>query len=44
MSGHRTTSRIFTRTTRDDMAIFGLDPVDLIAGELSRRQRRLVEA
>ena len=26
------------------MAIFGIDPVDLIAGKLPRRQRRLVEA
>jgi hypothetical protein len=27
-----------------DVAVFGLDPVDLIAGSLPRRQRRLVEA
>ena len=26
------------------MAIFGIHPVDLIAGKLPRRQRRLVEA
>jgi len=29
---------------QDDVAIFGIDPVDLIAGALPRRQRRLVEA
>ncbi len=29
---------------QDDVAIFSLEPVDLIAGELPRRQRRLVEA
>jgi hypothetical protein len=25
-------------------AVFGLDPIDMIAGELPRRQRRFVEA
>lgn len=29
---------------QDDVAIFSLDPVEPIAGELPRRQRRLVEA
>jgi hypothetical protein len=29
---------------QDDVGIFGIDPVDLIAGTLPRRQRRLVEA
>ena len=29
---------------QDDVAVFSLDPVDLIAGSLPRRQRRLVEA
>src|SRR5438445_11958885 len=29
---------------QDDVGIFSLDPVDLIAGELPRRERRLVEA
>jgi hypothetical protein len=29
---------------QDDVAVFGLDPVDLIAGSLPRRQRRFVEA
>jgi hypothetical protein len=29
---------------QDDVAVFGLDPVELIAGSLPRRQRRLVEA
>ena len=29
---------------QDDVAIFGIDPVELIAGKLLRRQRRLVEA
>jgi hypothetical protein len=29
---------------QDEVAIFTLDPVDLIAGSLPRRQRRLVEA
>jgi hypothetical protein len=29
---------------QDEVAVFSLDPVDLIAGLLSRRQRRLVEA
>ena len=29
---------------QDEVAVIGLDPVDLIAGSLPRRQRRLVEA
>jgi hypothetical protein len=29
---------------QDDVGVFSLDPVDLIAGSLPRRQRRLVEA
>lgn len=29
---------------QDDTAVFSLDPIDLIAGSLPRRQRRLVEA
>jgi hypothetical protein len=29
---------------QDEFAVFSSDPVDLIAGSLSRRQRRLVEA
>lgn len=29
---------------QDSVAIFAIDPVDLITGELPRRQRRLVEA
>ena len=29
---------------QDEVAIFGLDPIELIAGSLPRRQRRLVEA
>lgn len=29
---------------QDDVAVIGLNPVDLIAGSLPRRQRRLVEA
>lgn len=29
---------------QDDVAVFGLEPIDLIAGELPRLQRRLVEA
>ena len=29
---------------QDNVAIYGLDPIELIAGELPRRQRRLVEA
>lgn len=29
---------------QDDVAIFSLDPVELIAGGVPRRQRRLVEA
>jgi len=29
---------------QDEVGIFSIDPVDLIAGSLSRRQRRLVEA
>jgi hypothetical protein len=29
---------------QEDEALFGFDPVDLIAGSLPRRQRRLVEA
>ena len=29
---------------QDGVAVFGLDPIELIAGELPRRQRRLIEA
>jgi hypothetical protein len=29
---------------QDETAVFGLDPIDLIAGSMPRRQRRLVEA
>jgi hypothetical protein len=29
---------------QDDVAIYGVDPVDLIAGSLPRRQQRLVVA
>jgi len=29
---------------QDDVAIYGIDPVDLLAGSLPRRQQRLVEA
>ena len=29
---------------QDDAAVFSIDPVELIAGALPRRQRRLVEA
>ena len=29
---------------QDNVAIYGLDPIELIAGELPKRQRRLVEA
>ena len=29
---------------QDDAAVFTLDPIELIAGSLPRRQRRLVEA
>jgi hypothetical protein len=29
---------------QDEVGIFSIDPVDLIAGSLPRRQRRLVEA
>lgn len=29
---------------QDEAAVFGIEPVDLIAGEFPRRQRRLVEA
>ena len=29
---------------QDDTTVFGLDPIDLLAGELPQRQRRLVEA
>jgi hypothetical protein len=29
---------------QDDVAVYGLDPIELIAGSLPRRQRRLVEA
>jgi len=29
---------------QDDVAVVGLDPIDVIAAELPRRQRRLVEA
>jgi hypothetical protein len=29
---------------QDDVAIYGIDPIDLIAGSFPQRQRRLVEA
>lgn len=29
---------------QDDVAIFSLDPIELIAGDIPRRQRRLIEA
>ena len=29
---------------QDDVALFSLEPIELIAGSLPRRQRRLVEA
>ena len=29
---------------QDGVAVFGLEPIELIAGSLPRRQRRLVEA
>jgi len=29
---------------QNDVAIFGIDPIELIAGSLPRRQQRLVEA
>jgi hypothetical protein len=29
---------------QDDVAVIGLDPIELIAGDLPRRQLRLVEA
>jgi hypothetical protein len=29
---------------QDDVSVFSIDPVDLIAGDLPRSQRRLVEA
>ena len=29
---------------QDSVGVFGLDPVELLGGELPRRQRRLVEA
>ena len=29
---------------QDEVAVFSIDPVELIAGSLSRRQQRLVEA
>lgn len=29
---------------QDDVAIYGIEPVELLAGKLSRRQQRLVEA
>ena len=29
---------------QDDVAVYGIDPVELISGALPRRQRRLVEA
>jgi hypothetical protein len=29
---------------QEDVAVFSLEPIDLIAGSLPRRQRRLVEA
>ena len=35
---------IFMRTYQDDVAVVGLDPIDIIAGNLPRRQLRLVEA
>jgi hypothetical protein len=34
----------FHAYNQDDVAVYGLDPLDLVAGSLPRRQRRLVEA
>jgi hypothetical protein len=33
-----------SRPHEDEVAIFSLDPIDLISGILGKRQRRLVEA
>jgi Domain of unknown function (DUF4160) len=37
-------SAAFHAYYQDDVAVFSLDPIDLIAGSLPRRQQRLVEA
>jgi hypothetical protein len=34
----------FHASYQDDVGIFGIDPVEMIAGSLPRRQRLLVEA
>lgn len=39
----RTTRRTSTYY-QEHVAVFGIDPVELLAGELPRTQRRLVEA
>src|SRR5258708_7167898 len=39
-----TTNAHFHAYCQDDIGIFSIDPIDLIAGSLPRRQRRLVEA
>ena len=43
-SARPTICHIFTPTMQDDVAVFGIDPIELIAGKFPRRQRRLVEA
>lgn len=39
-----TTGRIFTLNYQDGAAVFSIDPIELIVGELPKRQQRLVEA
>ena len=41
---HHITLLISTRTIQDEFAIFSIDPVEMIAGSLPTRQKRLVEA
>lgn len=36
--------RMFTETGQDNRAVYGFSPIELLAGELPRRQQRLVEA
>ena len=40
----RITALILMPDYQDDVAVFSLDPVELIAGLLPRRQQRFVEA
>jgi hypothetical protein len=43
-AGARHQSPHFHAFYQDQVAVFGIDPVDLLTGEMPRRQQRLIEA